>query len=107
MKIRTCATLLALALIPPAAAAHPLSAPSGATRGEASVLREHGDASLESLRAGRTATTMAIPADERAALRSAESGSADLLEMRAGEFTEREWTLVLVGALVVLLIILI
>lgn len=108
MKIRTCAALLALSLVSPGALAHPLSIRSGiTTRGdEATHLRERCDASLETLRAGRTAAPTPLPTDDRLELRSAESRSADLLEMRAGELTDRQWTLVAVGALIVIIIIL-
>jgi hypothetical protein len=63
--------------------------------------------SLDSLRAGRIEAPAPLDAGERAALRSAESRSIDLLEMRAGQLTDREWTIMAVGGLIVLLIVLI
>jgi hypothetical protein len=98
MKIQTCAALLAVLLIAPSASAR---------GGEAAALRSHCDAGLESLRAGRTVAPAQLPAVERAELRSAESCSPDLLEMRAGELTDREWTMVAVGLVIVVIILLI
>ena len=71
------------------------------------MLAARDDASLESLRAGRARSWTPLAETDRAALREAESRSADLLEMRAGEMTDHDWMIVAVVVLVVVLIILI
>ena len=68
-------------------------------------LRSLHSAELESLRAGAPAILPALQLDERSALRLAESRSRDLSKLRAGTLTDREWTLILVGAAVIILLI--
>ena len=107
MKIQAFATLLALSLSAPSAAALdrgpvPVSAPVS----QAGSLRTLCDPGLESMRAGRPALPTRLEAGDRAELRAAETGNADLLAMRGGELTDREWTIIAIAAGVVLLIIL-
>jgi hypothetical protein len=108
MKIQPYATLFALSLLAPGVAARPFGG-SGAkpVSTEVAALRAHCDASLESLRAGRIEPPTLLGAEDRAGLRAAESRSTDLEEMRAGELTDHEWTMIAVGALIVLIIVII
>jgi len=95
MNLQPCAALLALSL----------SVPAVEHRSEASALRARCDVSLETQRAGRIAAPVLLGADDRAELQKAETGNADLLEMRAGELSDRDWTIIAIAAAVVLLII--
>jgi hypothetical protein len=95
---------LALSLLAPAALARPSG---GLTPLQKLELRSRSDAGLASLRAGALAVPAPIASDELAVLRAASrEQSGELARMRAG-VTNEEWTLILVGAVVVLLIILI
>jgi hypothetical protein len=68
-------------------------------------LRSLHSSELESLRAGAPALLPALKLDERSALRLAESRSRDLSKLRAGTLSDREWTLIVVGAAVIILLI--
>jgi hypothetical protein len=110
MKIQLCTVAFALALIAPVAAAHRAEAPAAKTAissAETADLRARFDPDLSSLRAGRVEAPSVFRADERAELTAASASSADLADLRGGYLTDHEWTLIAIGALVVLLIILI
>jgi len=103
MNIRLYAPLFALSLFAPAVAASPLATtPCTVTRQVPPC-----DASLELLRAGRVEAPVTIASEERTALRTAETSSLDLADLRAGELTDHEWTLILIGAAIVLVLVLI
>jgi hypothetical protein len=95
---------LALSLLAPAAVAR---ASGELSRAEKIELCSRFDPGLGSLRAGAFAVPAPLADDELAVLRavSREQGG-ELASLRAG-VTSEEWTLILVGAVVVLLIILI
>jgi hypothetical protein len=102
MNTRFFAPLFALSLFAPAAVASSHAAtPSAVVRQVPPC-----DASLELLRAGRVEAPLTIASEERTALRTAETCSLDLADLRAGELTDHEWTLILIGAAIVLLIVL-
>lgn len=103
MNTRFFAPLFALSLFAPAAVASPHAATPCA------VVRQVPpcDSSLELLRAGRVEAPQTIVSEERTALRDAETRGLDLADLRAGELTDHEWTLILIGAAIVLVIILI
>lgn len=115
MKIQPYATILALCVLANGVAAHPRGAHEAVrprtihTSNEAATLRGFCDSSLESLRAGRIEAPARLGAEDRAELRAAETRSVALEDMRAGhiDFSEREWTMIAIGALIVLLIIII
>jgi hypothetical protein len=69
------------------------------------ALRASDDPALATLRAGRRAAPV-LADSERSELRRADELGTELHELRAG-LTEREWTLIAVGAVVVLVLILI
>lgn len=71
---------------------------------EIQALRIHSDPSLGSLRAGAVLRDDGLQVDERQALRSAESASPDLGEMRAGD--DAVTILAVVLAVVLLILIL-
>lgn len=107
MKIHVCTPLLALSLL--ASTARSASAPvRGLALRPAEVvdLRGRCDGGLENLRAGKIEAPVALQAQERAGLRAVERGSLDLVDMRAGELSDKELTWLLIGAGIVLLIIL-
>jgi hypothetical protein len=95
MKKSLCASIVALSLLALPAAA----APAGR------LVRHVSDPALESLRAGKVAAPLAVAADERAVLSAADAAAADLASLRAGELTEHEWTMILIGAAVVLILV--
>jgi hypothetical protein len=74
---------------------------------ESIELRSLCDAELGALRAGRLAAPEALAVDERAELQRAADEQVGLQDLRAGELTEHEWTLIAIGALVVLILVLI
>jgi hypothetical protein len=107
MKIQPFASLLALALLTPGAMALDRGpAPASPAATAAASLRSRCDVELDSLRAGRPAIPTRLELADRAELRAAEATNADLLEMRAGDLTEREWTIIAIAAGVLLLVIL-
>jgi uncharacterized membrane protein len=110
MKIHLHTVVLALALIAPAAAAHRAEASGARTAvssAESADLRARFVQDLAALRAGRVESPRVFRTDERAELTTATARSADLVNLRAGELTDHEWTLIAIGALVVLILVLI
>ncbi len=111
MKIHLHAVVFTLALFAPVAAAHraeDAGARTGMSSAESADLRARFDQDLSSLRAGGVDAPSVFREDERAELTAASARSADLANLRAGDcLTDHEWTLILIGAAIVLLIILI
>ena len=82
--------------------------PQGPSPADVAAMHAAFDPSLESLRAGRTQAPAALGALELAELGSAQQASPGLEDMRGGFApSEEQWTWILIGAGVVLLIVLI
>lgn len=99
--------LVSIPLLVPATPSAFLGATRTITPFDAQALRALDAPSLEGLRAGRAQAPALLEHGERAALQQAHVAGADLAEMRAAGLSNREWTWVAVGALVVIILILI
>ena len=95
-SIATCAFL----------ASHPMSPAASLASSERASIQAQADDSLLALRAGATSSA-SMDAAERAALQRAQSDNDNLLALRGGEMTNREWTIVGVVLLAVIVIVLI
>ncbi len=110
MSMPSCTRTFALTFIAPAAALLPIVMPPRATAlspVEIVALQSQFDPSLGSLRAGRVDAPASFGAHERAELSAAQQHSTSLAAMRAGAApSDHEWTWLLIGAAIVLLIVL-
>ena len=108
MKIKLYAPLFALALLAQSAGARPLSTPARGNSlqpAEVAELRAGFDQNLGQLRAGRIDAPAALASSERAALCEAQLRATDLHELRAGNMSDHEWTMIGLGAAIVLILI--
>jgi hypothetical protein len=97
--------VLAPATVAPSVATTLRSSASCTT--EIVTLRGYGDPRLESMRAGHVGAPAPLSAGERAELATAQLNSPSLAELRGGDLTEKEWTWIAIGAVILLLIVLI
>lgn len=104
------ARALALSFVAPAVALLPVVMPprmQGLSPADVAALHARSDSSLESLRAGRVDAPAPFAALERAELAAAQQRSTSLDGLRGGAApSDHEWTWLLLGAGIVLLIIL-
>ncbi|HVS18851.1 MAG TPA: hypothetical protein VMT18_09655 [Planctomycetota bacterium] len=99
--------LLSIPLLVPATPAAFLGATRTTTPFDAQALRALDAPGLEGLRAGRAEAPALLEHGERAGLQQAHAAGADLAEMRAAGLSNREWTWVAVGALVIIILLVI
>lgn len=108
MTTKLLASALGLTLLlTPAATATAVATRQASVPSEAAILSGYSDPTLDSLRAGYVGAPAPLAAQERAELATAQQNSASLSELRGGALSDKEWTWLLIGAGIVLLIILI
>jgi len=94
--------LVAAPVAPPALS--PAAPPARALPADLAGLAAHEDESLSGLRAGAPVGTIALEETERDVLRAAEAGAPELCDLRGGEFSDRDLTVIAVIALAIIAI---